>query len=86
LSTDTSEKGLESLIVAALTGTEPTAPAGTEIRERPTIYGAGWILGDARDYNREYAVDLVQLAAFLHDKQPRAAEALAMAEGVEAET
>lgn len=48
MKTDTSEKGLESLIVSNM-----TAP------------GAGWILGDPKEYDREYAVDLVQLRAFI---------------------
>jgi type I restriction enzyme, R subunit len=78
MTTDTTERGLESLIVAALTaGTAaPATPAEGEVRERPAIYGPGWVLGDARDYHREYAVDLAQLAAFVRETQPRAAEAL----------
>ncbi|HEX3532318.1 MAG TPA: type I restriction endonuclease subunit R [Thermoanaerobaculia bacterium] len=77
MTTDTTEKGLESLIVADLTaGTPPAGSAGAEIRERPAIYGPGWSLGEARDYNREYAVDLIQLSAFLRATQPEVAEAL----------
>jgi type I site-specific restriction-modification system R (restriction) subunit len=75
--TDTTEKGLEDLILADMTGgPAPVAPAEGEVRERPADYGAGWILGEAWDYNREYAVDLAQLSAFLRDTQPQAAEAL----------
>ena len=55
--TDTSEKGLESLIVADMTV-------------------GGWSARRPDDYNREYAVDLVQLRAFLTETQPAAAEAL----------
>ncbi len=55
--TDTSEKGLESLIVADMTAN-------------------GWLAGDPANYNREYAVDLVQLTAFLQATQPEVAEAL----------
>ena len=57
MKTDTSEKGLESLIVAGMT-------------ER------GWIAGDPKDYDREYAVDLNQLSAFLRATQPDVIEAL----------
>lgn len=79
--TDTSEKGLEDLILAAMTGgATPVPPAGDEVRERPAVYGTGWILGDAKDYNREYAVDLVQLTAFLWATQPKVAQALDLAE------
>jgi len=79
--TDTTEKGLEDLILAVMTGdAEPAAPTGEEVRERPAIYGALWILGEAKDYNREYAVDLAQLTAFLQSTQPKVAEALDLAE------
>ncbi|MFZ1596162.1 MAG: type I restriction endonuclease subunit R [Anaerolineae bacterium] len=74
--TDTSERGLERLICTVLTGhpCDPPPPGG--MRERPAIYGAGWIGGDPSDYDREYCVDLAQLAAFLRETQPTAAEAL----------
>ncbi len=75
--TDITEKGLEDLIVAAMTERASGEEAAEgEVRERPSIYAPGWILGRAEDYNREYTVDLVQLAAFLRDTQPRVAEAL----------
>ncbi len=78
MTTDTSEKGLESLIVAAMTGRTGAVPVkpGT-IAEAPAAYGGtGWILGDPKDYDRDYAVDLVQLAAFLRATQPEAVDAL----------
>jgi type I restriction enzyme, R subunit len=79
--TDTSERGLEDLIVAALTGeSSSSTEAGSELGERPAIYGVPWLLGEARDYNREYAVDLAQLSAFLQETQPKAAAALALEE------
>ena len=54
MKTDTSEKGLESLIVAAM-------------------LDRGWLAGAPGDYNREYALDLMQLRAFLIATQPDAA-------------
>ena len=42
MSTDLSEKGLETLIVDHMTSSE-----------------GGWLAGDPKDYEREYAVDLV---------------------------
>jgi type I restriction enzyme R subunit len=71
MSSDTSEKGLEDLIVTALTG-------GTNrVAEATALYGGGgWILGDWREYDREYCVDLAQLSAFLQETQPEAAAAL----------
>src|SRR5664280_3296354 len=77
MTTDTSEKGLESLIVAWMTGQLARAPAtATGIQERPAAYGGGWLLGATRDYVRESAVDLVQLRAFLRTAQADAAQAL----------
>ena len=76
MTSDTSERGLERLICTALTGQpcDPT-PEGA-VRERPPAYGAGWICGNPRDYDREYCLDLAQLAAFLQATQPDAAESL----------
>jgi len=76
--TDTSEKGLEDLIVADMTGqTTSVSLPGPGTREAGARSGGtGWILGDAKDYDREYAVDLVQLAQFLYDTQPEVAQAL----------
>ena len=76
MTTDTSEKGLERLICAALTGAPCDPSQGGMVRERPSTYGAGWVCGDSQDYDREYCVDLAQLAAFLHATQPDAAESL----------
>src|SRR5205809_7106304 len=61
--TDTSEKGLESLIVAALTSQ------------------VGYEAGDAMDYDRDHAVDLAKLLAFLEETQPKTVELLGI--GVE---
>lgn len=61
--TDTSEKGLESLIVASL------------------VNEAGYIQGDAADYDREHAVDLAKLLQFLAATQPETVESL----GIDAE-
>ena len=42
--------------------------------------GVGWSGGNHHDYDREYCVDLVQLAAFLRETQPEAAESLELDE------
>ena len=76
MTTDTSEKGLESLICEALTGAVCDPPQGGMVRERPSSYGAGWICGDTQDYDREFCLDLAQISAFLHATQPEAAESL----------
>ncbi len=78
MKTDTSERGLERLICTAMTGhpCDPGGGAADRVAERPAVYGTGWIGGDPNDYDREYCVDLAQLAAFLRETQPRVAEAL----------
>lgn len=76
--TDTTERGLERLICTAFTGA-PCDPGGGpthEARERPSTYSVGWICGTPKDYDREYCVDLAQLAAFLRETQPEVVEAL----------
>ena len=81
--TDTSERGLERLICTALTGSacDPgTVPAADEVPEHPPAEGAGWICGRPEDYDREYCVDLAQLAAFLRKTQPEVAESLTLDE------
>ena len=76
MTTDTSEKGLERLICTAMAGHPCDPPQPGAIHERPAVYNAGWVGGDPHDYDREYCVDLVHLAAFLRDTQPSAAESL----------
>jgi type I restriction enzyme R subunit len=78
MATDTTEKGLESLIVSVMTGQSTrTAANFTGVGESVPAYGGtGWILGNSADYNREYAVDLLQLRAFVDATQPRLIETL----------
>jgi type I restriction enzyme R subunit len=65
--TDTTEKGLESLIVAALTGHIGEAAPQADVVPEPTAPygGAGYVEGDPADYDRNHAVDLAKLLAFL---------------------
>ncbi len=58
---DTSERGLETIIVTAL------------------VDEAGYIHGDPQDYDRDHAVDLAQLLAFLQATQPQVVEQLGLA-------
>ena len=81
MTTDTTEAGLERLICTALAG-HPCEPPGTAtVGEPPAGYGGvGWSGGNYHDYDREYCVDLVQLAAFLRDTQPDSISALSLDE------
>jgi type I restriction enzyme R subunit len=76
--TNTSESGLESLIVRHMTGTDGLAVAPGTVAERPDISGTGYFAGSPKDYDRAYAVDVVQLFAFLKTTQPDAFKKLAM--------
>ena len=46
------------------------------VQERPANYSVGWVLGDWKDYDREFCVDLDKLSAFLQHTQPVVAESL----------
>ena len=79
--TDTSERGLERLICTALAGHPCEPPAAGTVAEPPAGYGGvGWSGGNFHDYDREHCVDLVQLSAFLHATQPKAAASLGLSE------
>jgi type I restriction enzyme R subunit len=70
--TDTSEKGLETLIVAAMTGKVQAAPAAGIADEKAAQLGkgTGYVQGDPKDYDREHAVDLGKLLSFIQETQP----------------
>jgi type I restriction enzyme R subunit len=84
-STDTSEFGLEELIVRSLTGRKVkpqtiAAETGT-VHEPPAPYGNDiYVLGDPNDYDRDHSVDLKQLQAFVSATQPESFDALGLAE------
>ena len=81
MTTDTSEKGFETLIVRAMAGrTDLLVPphVATETSV-PVAGGTGWLLGDASHYDREYCVDLVQLRGFLLATQEPLVEGLSLA-------
>ena len=83
MTTDTTERGLETLICDELTGHGFDSGVGDPhlIGDRAAAFGAGWVMGEARDYDREYCVDLVQLRAFLEDTQPEVAATLDLVSG-----
>src|SRR3954469_4829510 len=67
MTSDTTELGLEALIVAQMTSAE-----------------SGGQQGDPSDFERQYALDLKQLAAFMKATQPQAAASLPLDEDVPA--
>jgi len=75
--TDTSEKGLETLIMRHMTGTAGLAPVAEGMAsETPDALaaakaaGSGWLAGNPKDYDRTHAIDAPQLFQFLHATQP----------------
>lgn len=77
---ETTEAGLESLIVASLTGQPPTAGGSDDAaHETPAALATSdrYVEGDPRDYDRSHAVDLVKLLAFLQ-ANAQAVESLAL--------
>jgi type I restriction enzyme, R subunit len=72
MKTDTSEKGLETLIMRHLTGTDGLAPVAINyVADASALPGGnGWFAGYAAAYDRAHALDPAQLFTFLHTTQP----------------
>ena len=81
MATDISELGFERLICTVLTG-HPCDPLQDSrvVEVHPDRGGVGWRGGNPHDYDREFCVDRIQLAAFLRATQPETAESLALDE------
>ena len=83
--TDTSEKGLETLIMRHMTGVEGLAVTPNSVARPQAPYGGtGYIAGSARDYDRAHALDVPQLFAFLRATQPDVFKKLALADANDA--
>jgi type I restriction enzyme, R subunit len=78
MTTDTTEQGLEALIVAQMTGrpVAPSHPVGFTEDPEPFAGLSNWLRGDPSNYDRGWAVDLVQLRAFIAATQLPLAAAL----------
>ena len=80
--TDTSEKGLETLIMRHMAGIDGLVEHlvdGT-VAEKPLPDGCGWIAGNPKDFDRAQAVDVAQLFSFLRSSQPEDFKKLGMAD------
>ena len=85
--TDTSEKGLETLIMLHMTGVDGlTAVPDWMVAETPDALaaakaaGSGWLAGNPKDYDRTHALDVPQLFQFLQSTQPEAFKKIGMAD------
>lgn len=75
--TDTSEKGLETLIMLHMTGKDGLAPAagGMAVETSDAISaakagGSGRLAGNPQEYDRTHALDVLPLFHFLQATQP----------------
>lgn len=77
MTTDTSEKGLENLIMRYMTGTDGlSSETDEQVSEFPPAGGSGWIAGYGASYDRAHAIDSSQLFTFLEATQPEEYEKL----------
>jgi len=77
--TDTTEKGLETLIVRYMTGNDGLAVAANRVAEAaPPYQGTGYTNGSPQDYDRTHALDVPQLFAFLQVTQAESFKKLAL--------
>ena len=78
MTTDISEKGLETIIMRHMTGTDGLDDVATMVAETPDeiaakkARGIGYCPGNAKEFDRAHAIDVPQLFAFLKSTQPEA--------------
>ncbi|MGN6270264.1 MAG: type I restriction endonuclease subunit R [Sphingomonas sp.] len=80
MKSDTSEGGLEALIVAEMTGTRGVQPVASIVREPSDALASlrNWQIGDPKDYDRAWTLDLVQFTDFIRATQPALVGALSL--------
>jgi type I restriction enzyme R subunit len=80
--TNTSEGGLEALIVADMTGTRGVQPGADVVRSPSDAMATlrHWQIGDPRDYDRAWTLDLAQFTEFVRSTQPALVGALSLDE------
>jgi type I restriction enzyme, R subunit len=80
MTTDITEKGLETLIMRHMTGEDGLAvPPGTP-PPHPNPAGSGYFAGSPKNYDRAAMIDVEQFFAFLRATQPEAFQKLEMAD------
>jgi type I restriction enzyme R subunit len=80
MSTDTTEKGLETLIMRHLTGVDGLAGSPNVLSGvSPPFGGIGYHASSAQDFDRAHALDAHQLFVFLQATQPDALKKLGIA-------
>jgi len=70
--TDTSEKGLETLIVESLVGKVAQDTGSPQLHDKPAKPEIPhYVQGDSKDYDKAHAVDWAKLITFLETTQAR---------------
>ena len=77
MTTDISERGLETLIMRHMTGQEGIQVQPGLLQQAPDPAGSGYFAGSPKDFDRAQAIDVAQLFAFLQATQPDEFEKLA---------
>ena len=80
MTTDTSEKGLETLIMRHMTGIDGFSATPGAAAKNPEPTSRGYFAGSPKDFDRIQALDVPQLFAFLLATQSETFEKLAMAD------
>jgi type I restriction enzyme R subunit len=80
MTTDTSEKGLETLIMRHMTGVDGFVVTPGSVSGKPDATGTGYVAGSPKDYDRAQALDVSQLFAFFRVTQPEGFKKLAIAD------
>ena len=79
--TDTTEKGIETLIMRHMTGVDGLAASPRVAADLPLRYeDAAYIAGNPKDFDRPHALDVLPLFSFLRATQPDTFKKLAMAD------
>jgi type I restriction enzyme R subunit len=85
MTTDISEKGLETIIMLHMTGNDGLRPTPGDVQsELPLSTGNGWFAGDPKDFDRAQALDVPQLFHFLQATQPEKFKKLGIADCTDA--
>src|ERR1700738_1667615 len=80
MTTDTSEKGLETLIMRHMNGVGGFAVALGAATKSPEPTGTGYFAGSPKDYDRAQSLDVPQLFAFLRVTQAETFAKLAISD------
>lgn len=67
--TDTSEKGLETIVVRHMTGIDGVALPEGVVADIPESSGSGYFAGSPKDFDRAHSIDALQLFSFLRATQ-----------------